>query len=47
MKELYQNAEMELIRFSVVDVIATSIITEPTIIAPTLDDNTTDMDPIP
>ena len=48
MKELYCNAEMEVINFSVEDVISTSIETDPTIIWPTVDDNTTDvLAPIP
>ena len=46
MKELYQSAEMDLICFSMADVITTSIETEPTIIPPTLDENTLDMVPI-
>ena len=48
LKELYYNAEMEVINFSVEDVISTSIETDPTIIWPTVDDNTTDvLAPIP
>jgi lambda repressor-like predicted transcriptional regulator len=48
MKELYCKAKMDVIDFSVEDVIATSIETDPTIIWPTVDDNTTDvLDPIP
>ena len=48
MKELYQVAEMDVINFSMVDVIATSATTETThIIAPTAGDNTTwETDPI-
>ena len=49
MKELYQAAEMDVIDFSMVDVIATSAATETTIIiAPTAGENTTwETDPIP
>ena len=45
---MYQIAEMDVINFSMDDVIATSIETEPSIIAPTAGDNTTfETDPIP
>ena len=52
MKALYQTAEMDVIKFSMDDVIATSIATEPTtptaIIPPTMDpDATPELDPIP
>lgn len=50
MKELYQVAEMDVINFSMEDVIATSLETEPTptaFIPPTVDDNTlTELDPL-
>ena len=50
MKELYQVAEMDVINFSMEDVIATSLETDPTptpFIPPSGDDNTLDeMDPL-
>ena len=49
MKELYQVAEMDVINFSMVDVISTSVTTESTIFSiPTANENTTwETDPIP
>lgn len=48
MKELYQAAEMDVINFSMEDVIATSLETETTIIIPpSIGDNTTrETDPL-
>ena len=48
MKEMYQVAEMEVINFSMVDVISTSVATETTIFSiPTANENTTwETDPL-
>ena len=48
MKELYQVAEMEVVNFSMVDVISTSVTTESTgFTVPTISENTTwETDPI-
>ena len=48
LKELYQVAEMEVISFSMVDVIATSVTTESSIFTvPTANENTTwETDPL-
>ena len=47
MKELYQVAEMDVINFSLEDVIATSVQTESSFIPPSSDDNTLgELDPL-
>lgn len=47
MKELYQVAEMDVINFSLADVISTSAVTETTIIPPSIGEDTTrETDPL-